>query len=181
MLLINTISIVLYTVFTFVIMCTAIVATKSWKNEIVANKLKELNEEAYELLKVIKEKLELWSYRSEVEEVSHYEINDEATCFFNKLLKEKKLPKLIENLKRTRQNTKILEYFKVVVDQNSNIKWQGGELVENVADDPTGIYPDWPCFWSSYVDKELAISVKIDKHLKAGLKYYDKKITEFYK
>lgn len=182
--IINTIAICFYTLCTLIIMITAIVATKSWKEEIVEKRIKELNEEAYTLIEKIENKI-MEIYSNEAYLAFEKEINNEIGYFFEGIAED--VIKLAENLRRSSQNIKYIEYFKDTVLFYS-------EKAEKNTDNDTGLeyddYSDYSDFimdfWSEYSyqteDKlNSDLNIEFDKNIKEAKEYYDNQIIKFYK
>lgn len=163
-------------------MITAIVATKSWKNQIVETRIRELNEKAYLVIDKIENKIKDIYLYGDVVYAFEKEINNEMGYFFISITDE--IVKLEQNLRRAGQNIEFIEYFKNTVFFYSEKREKDENIeVDTIDNDDsdflTGFWSEYDCSTRNQPISDLR--KEFDKTIEDAKDYYDKEIIKFYK
>ena len=176
---------IIFKTLTIIVACLAL---STWKKEIKAKKLYEINSAIYSLLTKIQAKIK------ESEQMNTYRDDDEGDvssimCYFFRENKYQ-LNNLLDDSNRVKQNTQYIKYFCDLAEkyykkasdspyfEEKYINPESGEEEYNVDN-----FENW--FWSDYTryvseDKYCEFHNEFNKYLKEALNFYNKKISEYY-
>ena len=176
----------IFKAFTVIIACLAL---STWKEELKAKKLYELNTKAYNILLGIKNCITESFLKEDLINDDNGDISYLMCDFFRTNLKD--IQTIYPDLVRIKQNVLYFEYFKKLAEKYSikntdDIYFQEQEYNNETGDlEPVQEeFNNW--FWSDYTrtkadDSPCDFQIEFDKNLEKGLKFYDGEIAKYYK